>query len=149
MLKFQKFCWPPGQPHLPARFSLAVGQKSKFRLFYLPCCPDSEKVRHNPPAPKPREEIDLAETRFFGVRVARPKIICDYVGSENFAPIRQTVQKLRHFFEVTHGRTDARRDRQKWITLVPLQKFFFHICEGKGGKLYKPYKISTSSLHEG
>ena len=46
------------------------GPKIKIPLptFCLPRCPDSEKVRHDPPAPKPPEEIDLAETRFFGVR---------------------------------------------------------------------------------
>ena len=61
----------------------------------------------------------------------------------NFAPIRPRVLKLRHFFEVTDGWTHS----QKRITSVPLQiLFFLHICEGEGGKLYKPYKICTASL---
>ena len=46
------------------------GPKIKILLptFSLPRCLDSEKVQHNPPASKPLEEIDLAETRFFGVK---------------------------------------------------------------------------------
>ena len=68
------------------------------------------------------------------------------MGPENFAPIRPTVQKLRHFFEVT----DARTHRHFLITSVPLQKFIlFFTCEGEGGKHYEPYEISTSSLREG
>ena len=46
------------------------GPKIKLPLptFCSPRRPDSEKVRHDPPAPKPPEEIDLAEMGFFGVR---------------------------------------------------------------------------------
>ena len=74
---------------------------------------------------------------------------------EHLAPIRLMVQKLRHFLEVTdrqtHGHRDGWTDTQKEITSVPLQQFFLHKCEceGEGGKLYKPYKIFTSSLREG
>ena len=71
------------------------------------------------------------------------------MGSENFAPTRPTGHNLWHFFEVTHGHTDGQTHRQELITSVPLQNFFLNICEGEGGKLYKPYEISSSSLCEG
>ena len=70
---------------------------------------------------------------------------------ENFAQIRPTVQKLRHFFEVTDAQTHGHTDKNE-SPLYQREIFFFfflHICEGKGGKLYKPYEISTSSLREG
>ena len=52
------------------------------------------------------------------------------MGPENFALIRPTVQKSRHFFEVT----DVRTHGQKRITSVPLHKFFFGIyVRGKEG----------------
>ena len=74
------------------------------------------------------------------------------MGPENFAPIRPTVQKLRHFFEVTdtrtHGRTDGHTDKNESPQYHYRIFFFLHICEGEGGKLYKPYEISTSSLRE-
>ena len=55
-------------------------------------------------------------------------------------------QKLWHFFEMTDGWTH----RQKRITSVQLQNIFLlHICEEEGGKLYKPYQISTYLLCEG
>ena len=68
---------------------------------------------------------------------------------ENFAQIRPTVQKLRHFFEVTDALTHGHTDKNE-SPLYHREIFFFflHICEGKGGKLYKPYEISTSSLRE-
>ena len=65
--KFLLAPWPapPSGPVFSGR-----GPKIKIPLptFCLPRCPDSEKVQHDPPAPKPPEEIDLVETRFFGVR---------------------------------------------------------------------------------
>ena len=56
----------PGPPSSPV-FS-GRGQKIKILLpsFFSPRCPDSKKVWHNPPAPKPSEEIDLSETPFLG-----------------------------------------------------------------------------------
>ena len=70
------------------------------------------------------------------------------MGPENFAP---TVQKLRHFFEVTDARTHRRTATQTKTNdlSTTTEIFFLHICEGEGGKLYKPYEISTSSLREG
>ena len=56
---------PPSGPVFSGR-----GPKLKIPLptFCSPRCPNSEKVRHDPLTPKPPEEIDLAETCFFGVR---------------------------------------------------------------------------------
>ena len=70
------------------------------------------------------------------------------MGPKNFAPIRPTGHKLRHFFEVTHGRTDGHKDKNE-SPQYHYRIFFLHVCEWEGGKLYKTYQISTSSLCEG
>ena len=60
-------------PHQPASSSSPIfpgrGPKIKIPLptFFFTCFPVSEMVWHNPPAPKPWEEIDLAENPLFGV----------------------------------------------------------------------------------
>jgi len=64
------------------------------------------------------------------------------VGPENFAQIRPTVQKLRHFFEVTDARTDGRTD----IYESPLyhREIFFFFCiyvRGKEGNFTNPTKF--------
>ena len=49
----------------------------------------------------------------------------------------------------THGHTDGQTFTNHPCTIGKFFFFFFlHICEGKGGKLYNPYEISTSSLRE-
>ena len=45
----------------------------------------------------------------------------------------------------THGQMDGQTHKKR-ITSVPPQKFFLLICEGEGGKLYKPFEISTSPI---
>ena len=70
---------------------------------------------------------------------------------ENFAQIRPTVQKLRHFFEVTDtrtdGRTDTRTDGHTDIYESPLyhrEIFFFLFCiyvRGKEGNFTNPTKF--------
>ena len=112
----------------------------------------------SPPAPKPPEEIDLAETRFFGVR-AWPrgprspchlqKITCKEVsGPWKFRANPSNGSQVTTLFW-SDTRTDRPTQGQKRITSVPLQNFFLHVCEWEGGKLYKTYQISTSSLCEG
>ena len=49
----------------------------------------------------------------------------------------------------THGRMDGRTDGQTKTTHLSTTTEIFFLCEGEGGKLYKPYEISTSSLREG
>ena len=78
------------------------------------------------------------------------------MGPENFGPIRPMVQKLWHFFEVTHGRTHGRTDGQtdghtdkNESPQYHYRIFFLHVCDGEVGKLYKPYEIFTISLREG
>ena len=73
------------------------------------------------------------------------------MGPENFAPIGPTVQKLRHFFEVTVAQTHRRMDGETKTNHpnTTTEIFFLPVCEGEGGKHYKPYEISTSSLREG
>ena len=71
------------------------------------------------------------------------------MGPENFAQIRPTVQKLRHFFEVTDGHTDARTHGRTDIYESPLyhyRKFliFFFFCiyvRGKEGNSTTPTKF--------
>ena len=62
--------WLPPWPVLPsvAVFS-PLDPKIKILLptNFLPCPPVSKKVWHRPLAPNPWEEIDLAETPFWGV----------------------------------------------------------------------------------
>ena len=67
ILQFWSAPWPA--PPSGLIFS-CCGPKLKIPLptFCSPRGPDSEKVQHDPPAPKPPEEIYLAETPFFGVR---------------------------------------------------------------------------------
>ena len=83
MWEFQNFGRPPGQPRLLAPWAktqnfapnILFASLSRFR-----------KGVTRPPAPKPPEEIDSAETPFFGVRawpeglgvrVTHPKITCE------------------------------------------------------------------------
>ena len=68
-VEIPKFWSPLSAPPSGPLFS-GHGPKLKILVptFCSPRCPNSEKVQHNPPAPKPREEIYLAETRFFRVR---------------------------------------------------------------------------------
>ena len=79
MSKIQNFDWPPGQPSRLGPWAIPIP------TCCLPRWPDSEKVWHNPPAPKPPEQIDLAKPAFLGsgpdpkgcgVQVTHPKIIC-------------------------------------------------------------------------
>ena len=93
-------------------------------------------ILHDPPAPKPREEIDLAETgltpRAAGSKSPTQKLLARrLVGPENFAPIRPTVQKLQHFFEGTdtHTHTDT---QTKTNHPCIIGNFFLHMCEGEG-----------------
>ena len=58
---------------------------------------------------------------------------------ENFAQICPTVQKLRHFFEVTHGHTDGRTKTNHFITTT---EFFFGIyVRGKEENSTNPTKF--------
>ena len=69
-----------------APFSRAVGCKSKFcSLYFLASSSPFRKSMTQPPAPKPWEEIDLAENPLFrvgawseglGVQITLPKITC-------------------------------------------------------------------------
>ena len=62
---------------------------------------------------------------------------------ENFAQIRPTVQKLRHFFEVTDGQTHGRTDGQtKTNHLSTTTEIFFCIyVRGKEGNSTNPTKF--------
>ena len=62
---------------------------------------------------------------------------------ENFVPIRPTVQKLRHFFKVTDGRTDGRTKTNHPCTIGKIF-FFFFFCiyvRGKEGNSTNPTKF--------
>ena len=66
------------------------------------------------------------------------------MGPENFVPIRPMVQKLRHFFEVTDGRTHGRTDGQtKTNHLSTTTEFFFFFIyvRGKEGNSTNPTKF--------
>ena len=87
-----------------------------------------------PLPPKPPEEIDLAETRFFGVQ-AWPrgprspchlqKITCKEVsGPWKFRANPSNGSQVTALFW-SDTRTDRRTQGQKRITSVPLQNFFF------------------------
>ena len=69
-VEIPKFWSPPRQAPPSGPVFSGRGPKIKIPLptFFLPCCPNAEKVQHDPPAPKPWEEIDLAENPLFGVR---------------------------------------------------------------------------------
>ena len=121
MSKFQNFGRPPraARPSGPVFSGRGPKLKILLPMFCLPPCPNSEKVRHSPPALNPPEEIDLAETHFFGVRPQGPSHLPkNYLqrvkwALKNFTRICPTGQKLWHFFEVTHRRTDRRTDKNK------------------------------------
>ena len=103
-IKIPKF-WSAPQPAPPSGpvFS-GRGPKLKIPLpmFFLPCCPNSEKVRHNLPAPKTLEEIDLAETHFSGSEF-NPK----------GCRVRVTRPNRQHFFNVTDGWTHRHTDKNE------------------------------------
>ena len=107
-IEITKF-WSAPRPASPSGpvFS-GHGPKLKIPLskFCSPRGPDSEKVRHDPPAPKPPEEIHLAETRFLG---DTQKQITS-VPLQNFFFVffaymwgvrRETLQTLRNFYLFT------------------------------------------------
>ena len=86
MLKFPTIGCPLTSPAFRPRFfgGWAENQNSAPNMF-SPRPPVSKKVRHDPPAPKPWEEIDLAETSSLGsglyleglwVQNTCPKITC-------------------------------------------------------------------------
>ena len=139
MLKFQNFGCPPGQPRLPALFSGAVGKISKFLLakFCLPCCPDSEKVWHNPPAPKPSEEVDLAETPLFGVwawpedpevRITCQKITCKELSRpQKFCADPSNESNVTALF--LHGQLDGHTDGQTHRHWGQKIRRFLHNCK--------------------
>ena len=118
MSKFKNFGYPRPAPPSGPVFSGPVPKiKILLPTFFLPRCPNSEKVQHDHPAPKSSEEIVLAETPFLGsgpdpqspwVQFTRPKVTCEELsGPENFAPIRSKRQKLRNFFAGTDAWTDG------------------------------------------
>ena len=75
--------WSASRPAPPSGpvFS-GCGPKLKIPLptFCLPCCPDSEKVQHDPPAPNPRRKPAFSgsgpDPAGLGIRVTRTKISC-------------------------------------------------------------------------
>ena len=107
---------PPSGPIFSGR-----GPKIEIPLptFCLPRCPNSEKVRHDPPAPKPPEEIDSAETRFFGVQAwpHRPRGLGhphkNYLRGVKCALkiLRRSVQRFKSYGTFSKWRTDGQTDR--------------------------------------
>ena len=63
---------------------------------------------------------------------------------------RQSVQRVTSYGTFLKWHTDGQTDtRTKTNHLSTTTEFFLHVCEWEGGKLYKTYQISTSSLCEG
>ena len=127
----------------------AENQNSPPYLF-LSHPPDSKKVWHDPPAPKPWKVI------FFGIKhtlrgqgltpsaswsksPGQKLLARILVDPENFEQIIQTSQKLQHFFAVMHRRTDAQMQRRtdiwthrhanthKQTASLPLWNFFAYV----------------------
>ena len=135
MLKFQNFCRPPGQPRFSAPFSWAMVQKSKFRSQRFVCLVDQISKRCNMSflPQNPPEEIDLAETRFFGVRAwlrgpqgTCPKITCKELSRPwKFCADLFNGSKVTALFRSdtrTHRRTDS---QTKTNHLSTTTEFFF------------------------
>ena len=73
MLKFQNFGRPPGQPRLPAPFSPAVGQNSKFRSQRFVCLVVPIPKRCNT---TPLPQTPGGNRLFRGPGLTRTKISC-------------------------------------------------------------------------
>ena len=141
MLKFQNFGRHPGQSRLPAPFSPAVGQNSKFRSQHFVCLVVPIPKRCNT-TPLPQNPWRQKPT-FLGPWSPRhpPK---NYLQGVKWALkiLRQSVQGFKsygtfskwHIDTQTDGWTDKNKSPQYHYII-----FFLHICEGEGGKLYKLY----------
>ena len=138
MSKFQNFGRPPraARPSGPVFFGRGPKLKILLPMFCLPPCPNSEKVRHSPPALNPPEEIDLAETHFFGVRPQGPSHLPkNYLQRVKWALkiSRGSVQLVKSYDTFlkwhTDGRTDGQTKTNHLSTTTEL--FFLHICEGE------------------
>ena len=79
-----------------------------------------------------------------GVRATRPKIACkEFSGPWNICANLSNGPKVTALFwsdTRMDGHTDARTHRQKRITLVPLQNFFFAYMWGERRKTLKPLR---------
>ena len=142
MLKSQNFATAarPG-PHSNAVF-LGRGQKIKIQLpkFCLPHCPNSEKVWHDPPAPKPWEEIDLAETPFLGVQAQPrgplgpshpPKNYLQRV-KQALKILRGSVHWVKSWCTFLLGQTPRYTDAQtKMNQHSTIRYFFANLCGGR------------------
>ena len=83
-----------------------------------------------------------------GVRVTCPKITCEELSEHwKFCANPPNDSKVTALFR-SDRHTDA-QTQTKTNHLSTIREIFLHTCEGRGGKLYKPYKISTFSLREG
>ena len=108
-------------------------------MFCSARCPNSEKVQHDPPAPKPQEEIYLAETPFLRVQallrgprgpIHLPK---NYLGGVKRALkiSRRFIQQVKSYDTFSLGQTHGWTDRHKNES-PQYQKGFF--CIYVGGK---------------
>ena len=117
----------------------------------------SDRAIHYTIAPRlPPEEIYFAETRFFGVR-AWPWGPRGHPSKNYLQGVKQPLKNclpfdphVKSYLTLLRRRTDRQTDTLFWIPCTPKEIFFcfLHLCEGEGGKHYKPYKISTYSLCE-
>ena len=121
-VKIPKFFAQPGPPAPTG--PIFSGRRPKFKIplptFCSPCHPDSKKLWHNPTTWKPREEIDLAETPFFGVRAwprgprgpcHPPKNYLRWVGMPQKISAH-SVGRFKSYDNFLRGHTDRQTHRQ-------------------------------------
>ena len=147
-----KFGLPLDQPCL---FSGSEPKSKSCSLYGFALASCFRKLWHNPPAPKPRKEIDLAENPLYEV-LAWPRgpwgpnqnylrgvlwtlIFCADLSNES------KESKVTFFFLLWHtdGHPSGHMDHER-----PTREFFFAFVRGKHGN-YEPHKIFTFSLCEG
>ena len=164
MLKFQNFGRTHGQPCLPAPFSRAVGQKSKFRSqhFFALLSPFPKRYDTTPLPQYPGRRYIWQKTHFsgsgpdpegLGVQINGPKITCKEISGpwkfdHNLAMGSKVISNCSG-----HRRTDRQTDRQTHIlnSHGPLREFFFwnyfmHWRDVKLWTLRNSYHFTSWSL---
>ena len=123
-VQIQKFRAPSqlAQAFWPNFLRLWADIKNSAPNIFLPCCLDSEKVWHDPLAPKPWEAIHFVETPFFGglgVWFTLPKITCEECGRPwKFRANPLPGSKVTPLF-LCDRRTDGRTHRHFRMTPLP------------------------------
>ena len=112
-----------------------LGTKRKISSHhFLPCPPVSERVWLDPPAPKPWDEIGLAQNPIFGVQGWPWGPCCPNNPLKNYLQgVQWTLKSLWHFFSVMHRQTNTRNTNRLTSTR---RGIFLHMCLGDDGKLW-------------